>query len=335
VKSAWVWGSAAGLTVAALAASLLIGRYPIAPSAVVAVLAAKVMPLAPNWPPAAEAVVWQLRLPRIGGALLIGGALAASGAAYQGVFRNPMASPDILGVSAGAGFGAGLAILFGFGPAAIQALAFGFGLLAATATAFVSLGRRGDGALTMILAGVFVGALFSALLSILKYLADPTNVLPAITFWMMGSLAYVGPRELSVAIAPILAGFALVWSLRHRLDVLTFGDDEARALGVNAPRVRFAVVAGATLMTAASVAVGGVIGLIGLVAPHAARPFAGPGHARLIPASAAAGGVFLLIVDDVVRVVSNGDLPIGILTSLIGAPMFLYLLSTIARRGWA
>lgn len=332
---AWLLGAAA--LGAIVVASLSIGRYPIGPGTVVAIVAAKAAPGAPWWPPVAEAVVFDVRLPRILAALILGAALAASGAAYQGVFRNPMASPDILGVAAGAGFGAGFGILAAWGPGAVQISAFVFGLIAAAATSFAGARRRDadDGALTMILAGVFVGALFSALLSLLKFLADPANVLPAITFWLMGSLANITTRELTAATAPIAGGFALLWALRWRLDVLTFGDEEARALGVNPVRLRLAIVAGATLMTSAAVAIGGVIGLVGLIAPHMARPFSGPSHRALIPASACIGGVFLLVVDDVARTCASAELPIGVLTSLIGAPVFLYLLSSIARKGWS
>jgi iron complex transport system permease protein len=329
---------AAALLFAAVALSLALGRYPLGPATVLAIVTAKLAPtFTPWWPPVAESIVFDVRLPRIGAALLIGGALSASGAAYQGVFRNPLASPDILGVAAGASLGAGLGILLNWPIVAIQLSAFGFGLAAAGATALAGIwrGGDGDGALTMILAGIFIGALFSALLSLLKFAADPANVLPAITFWLMGSLANITPSELAFAAPPILLGFALVWLLRWRLDVLTFGDEEAQALGVNAPRLRLIVVAGATLMTAACVAIAGIIGLVGLIAPHLARPFCGPSHRRLIPFSACLGGVFLLLVDDLARVFSSAELPIGVLTSLIGAPIFLYLLSSIARKGWS
>lgn len=329
--------SAAALLFGAFVLSLMIGRYPLGATTALAIVATKFAPVAPWWPPVAEAIVFEVRLPRIGSALLIGAALSASGAAYQGVFRNPMASPDILGVAAGASLGAGVGILLDWPVPAIELSAFAIGLAAAGATALAGAWRRdsGDGALTMILAGIFIGALFSSLLSILKLAADPANVLPAITFWLMGSLANITTRELAFAAPPILLGFVLVWSLRWRLDVLTFGDEEALALGVDAPRLRLFVVAGATLMTAAAVSIAGIIGLVGLIAPHLARPFCGPSHRLLIPFSAVLGGVFLLAVDDLARLIASAEMPIGVLTSLIGAPIFLYLLSSVARKGWS
>jgi iron complex transport system permease protein len=321
---------------AVILVSLLIGRYPIAPQTVLAILATKVVPFAAWWPPAEEAVVIQIRLPRILAALMVGAALSASGAAYQGVFRTPMVSPDILGVAAGCGFGAGLAILFGLGPVGIQTSSFTFGLLAVTVTSLIAVwrGKRGDTALTMVLIGIFVGAVFSALLSLLKFLADPANTLPAITFWLMGSLASITTRDLQAAALPIVAGLGLVWALRWRLDVLTFGDEEARALGVDVRRTRFVLVVAATLMTAAAVAISGIIALVGLIVPHIARLMVGPSHKILLPVSTMLGAAFLLLVDDLARSLS-AELPLGVLTSLIGAPGFLYLLSSSNSRGWS
>ncbi|PPQ35180.1 iron complex transport system permease protein [Rhodoblastus acidophilus] len=331
---ATAWAGTATLVIA-FALSLAIGRYPLDAATALAVIAAKLAPIKPWWPPIAESIVFDLRLPRIGAALLVGAALSASGAAYQSVFRNPMASPDILGVAAGASFGAGCGILLNWNVAAIEASAFALGLAAAGGTTLAgALRKGGDSALTMILAGIFIGSLFSSALAILKLAADPANVLPAITFWLMGSLANIDVRELALAAPPILVGFALVWALRWRLDALTLGDDEALALGVNAPRLRLCIVIGATLMTSACVSIAGIIGLVGLVVPHLVRPFCGPSARKLIPLSALTGGVFLLLVDDFSRTISSVELPIGVLTSLIGAPVFLYLLSTIARKGF-
>jgi len=324
------------LLCAAFTISLVIGRYPLDAGTALAVIASKVAPIKPWWPSVAEAIVFDLRLPRVGAALLIGAGLSASGAAYQSVFRNPMASPDILGVAAGASLGAGIGILLDWPVAAIEACAFAIGLAAAGTTALAgALRKGGDSALTMILSGIFIGSLFSSALAILKLTADPANVLPAITFWLMGSLANINGKELAFAAPPILLGFALVWALRWRLDVLTLGDDEAQALGVNAPRLRLFIVTGATLMTSACVSVAGIIGLVGLIVPHLARPFCGPGARLLIPFSALLGGVFLLLVDDLARTLSGTEMPIGVLTSLIGAPIFLYLLSSIARKGFS
>ncbi|MBB4199827.1 ABC-type Fe3+-siderophore transport system permease subunit [Rhodoblastus sphagnicola] len=222
----------AAALLAAFALSLVVGRYPLDAATALAVIVAKIAPIRPWWPPVAEAIVFDLRLPRIGAALLVGAALSASGAAYQSVFRNPLASHDILGVTAGASLGAGLGILLDWPVAAIEAGAFVLALAAAGTTALAgALRKGGDSALTMILSGIFISSLFSSALAILKLAADPANVLPAITFWLMGSLANINLRELALAAPPILLGFALVWVLRWRLDVLTLGDDEALALG--------------------------------------------------------------------------------------------------------
>ena len=328
---------AAALLVAVFALSLSVGRYPLGPGAALAVIAAKFVAIKPWWPPVAEAIIFDIRLPRVGAALLVGAALSASGAAYQGVFRNPMASPDILGVAAGTSLGAGLGILLQWPVAAIELSAFVFGLAAAGATAFAGAFRSkgGDSALIMILAGIFIGALFSSALSILKLTADPANVLPAITFWLMGSLANIDMRELAFAAPPILIGFLLVWALRWRLDVLTFGDEEALALGVDAPRLRLVIVAGGHVddRRRRFHRRGDRPRRPDLAAFRAAllRAY----YRRPIPISAVLGGVFLLLVDDLARMFSSAEMPIGILTSLIGAPIFLYLLLSIARKGWS
>lgn len=336
-RRSWQLLAAVAATLAiASAGSLLIGRYPLDPSTVAAIVSSRIVSLQPWWPPVADVVVFDIRLPRIISALLVGAALSASGAAYQGVFRNPMVSPDILGVAGGAGFGAGLAILLGFGTVAIQLSAFGFGLLAVLIAMVLASWRGTDNntTLTMVLVGVFVGAIFSALLSLLKFLADPTNTLPAITFWLMGSLSSITTRDLAAAATPILLGLVVLWMLRWRLDVLTFGDEEAQTLGIDVKRTRLVVVVAATLMTAAAVAICGIVALIGLIVPHVARILVGPSHRLLLPVSAISGATFLLLVDDLTRSVT-AELPIGVLTSLIGAPWFLYLVTSTLRRGWA
>ena len=254
-------------------ASILIGRYPTPPHAALAVIASKLLPIDPFWRPELEAVILKIRLPRILGAVEIGAALAASGAAYQGMFRNPLVSPDILGVSAGAGFGAALGILLGWPAMTIQAAAFGFGLLAVAAAYLIAswCGKGEDGMLVIVLAGVVTGSIFTSLISLLKFAADPTNVLPAITFWLMGSLASLSARDLSLAALPICAGLLILFLIRWKLNVLSFGEEEARALGVNVHQTRLAVIASATLITAAGVAIAGIIGLVGLVVPYLAR----------------------------------------------------------------
>lgn len=244
-----------------------------------------------------------------------------------------MVSPDILGVAAGAGFGAALAILLGWSAAGVQLCAFLTGLAAVLATTAIGLWRAGGGTLALVLAGIIVGTVFSAAISLVKYLADPHNTLPAITFWLMGSLASVTAAELAMAALPMLAGLAMLTLLRWRLNLLSFGDDEARALGVDVTRTRAVVIVAATLMTAASVAISGVIGLVGLIVPHLARLLVGPNYRVLLPTCTVLGAALLLAVDDCARVLAAGEVPLGILTSLIGAPFFLALLSN-GRKGW-
>lgn len=318
----------------AVAASFLIGRYPVPPHQALAILAAQLFPITPFWPHQAETVVLAIRLPRILAAMAIGAALSGAGAAFQGVFRNPMVSPDVLGVAAGAAFGAALAILLGGNTLTVQGLAFGCGLAAVATSYGIGLWHRHGGILIMILAGLIVGTVFSAGISLIKYLADPDNALPAITFWLMGSLASIQMRDLGLAAPPIALGLTVLIVLRWRLNILSFGDDEARALGVDASRIRVVTVIAATLVTAAAVAVGGVIGLVGLVVPHLARLLVGPNYRTLMPASIVLGAAFLLMVDNLARSLASSEIPLGILTSLIGAPFFLGLLIN-ARKGWA
>jgi len=316
--------------------SLLIGRYPVAPADLLAALAARVLPITPDGPPEIETILMQIRLPRVGAAMLVGAALSVSGAAFQGIFRNPLVSPDILGVAAGAGFGAALALLLGLGTVGTQASAFAGGLAAVGVTYLIAAWRRGRGesVLVLVLGGIIVGTVFHALISLVKLAADPTNTLPAITFWLMGSLASVGGRDLAGAAPPILAGLAGLLAVRWRLNVMAFGDEEARTLGVDVGRTRLFVVACATLMTAAAVAISGVIGLVGLVVPHLARLAVGANFRVLLPTCAVGGALFLLLVDDLARTLVGGEIPLGILTALIGAPVF-FLLLVDTRRGWA
>lgn len=324
------------LLFALIVASFGIGRYPVPPDTALAILAAKILPIAPDWPPEIEAVVLGIRLPRILAALLVGAALTASGASYQGLFRNPMVSPGILGVSAGASLGAALAILLGYGMLGIQVLAFLCGLVAVGTTWLISngLGRRGDPLLVMVLAGIVVGTLFTAFVSLVKFVADPLNTLPTITFWLMGSLASVELPDLLIAGPPILLGLTVLLAMAWTLNVLCFGDEEARAMGLETGRLRLAIIVSATLVTAAAVAIAGIIGLVGLIVPHLARMLVGPDHRVLLPVSTLLGAGFLLAVDGVARSLFEVEVPLGIVTSIIGAPFFLYLMNQ-SRKAWS
>jgi len=281
-----------------------------------------------------ETVVLQIRGPRVIAAVLIGAALAAAGAAYQNLFRNPLVSPDILGVSAGAAVGAILGIFLSLGVVAIQSMAFAGGLAAVGMVYLVARAVRGhDPLLVLVLAGVVLGALLSACVALMKYLADPYNQLPAITYWLLGSLASTDARDMWVAAPLLLAGLLPLWLLRWRINVLSLDDEEARSLGVSAGRIRLVVIVAATLMTSAAVAVSGVIGWIGLVIPHFARLLTGPDFSRLLPVSVLLGAGFLVAVDTLARSIANIEVPLGVLTAFVGTPLFLWQLAT-ARRGW-
>lgn len=316
--------------------SFAVGRISVSPVTALEILASRLVDIQRDWTPQAETIVLVIRLPRICAGLLVGLGLSAAGAAFQGLFRNPLVSPDILGVGAGAGFGAALGILLSAGPMGVQALAFGFGLLAVLATYAVALrfGRTGETALILILSGIIIGALFSAFISAVKFVADPDNTLPAITYWLMGSLSSVDANDVLVAAGPILASFLLLMALRWNLNIMAFGEAEARALGVNTGLVRCAVILAATLMTAATVAIGGVIGLVGLIVPHLARAYVGPNFSALIPGSALLGALFVVLMDNLARSLFSAELPLGVLTEIVGAPFFLFLLSK-AGQVWA
>ena len=335
------WGGL-GLAVLAPAALILlvlvslgIGRYPVALADVFSVLAAKLFGGASVLDPTVATVVWQVRLPRVLGALVVGAGLAAAGATYQGLFRNPLVSPDILGVSAGASLGAVLGIVLALPVAAIQGLAFAGGLAAVGSVYAVGLAvRRHDPVLTLVLAGVAVGALLGAGISLLKVLADPYNQLPAITYWLLGSLASASLGDVAAILPAILIGLVPLVLLRWRMNLMSLGEEEARALGVETRALRPVLIAAATLVTAAAVSVTGVIGWIGLLVPHVARLLVGPDFRRLLPASLILGAGYLLAVDLVARTIAPIEVPLGILTALIGAPFFLWLLAS-GKRGWS
>jgi iron complex transport system permease protein len=329
---------AAGLAVVALLAAIFaafaIGRFPITPGELLDIVAAKLTGGAHGASATAETVLFQIRGPRVVAALMVGAALAAAGAAYQNLFRNPLVSPDILGVSAGAALGAALGIFLSLDLWWIQGLAFAWGLGAVAAVYLVGRAVRGhDPILVLILAGVVIGALLGSVLALLKYLADPYNQLPAITFWLLGSLAATNLSDIATTLAPVLLGFVPLWLLRWRMNLMALGDEEAKALGVNVVRVRLAVIAAATLMTAAVVSISGIVGWIGLLIPHFARLLAGPNFARLLPVAILLGAAFLLLVDTLARTMARIEVPLGVLTAFIGTPFFVWLLAT-ARRSW-
>jgi iron complex transport system permease protein len=318
-----------------IAMSFCIGRYPLAPRTLVgyALRSVGLVHLAPDQIQLIRSVVIDSRLPRIFGAVLVGAALSTSGGAYQAVFRNPLVSPGSLGVLSGAGFGAALAIVLGY-PILIQPFAFAGGLAAVTCG--VGVGRLfGEGSIVMLVfGGLISSALFTALLSILKYGADADNQLPDIVFWLLGSLAQIAPGQLLIMAVPLCLGVLLLSLAGRMLDALAMNDDEARTLGVPVTTLRYSVIMLATVVSALTVSLAGIIGWIGLVIPHVARLMVGPGNARLLPLSACLGAIFLLVSDDLARTLFVEEVPIGILTDLIGVVLFLCVLPR-ARQGWA
>ncbi|HJH72464.1 FecCD family ABC transporter permease [Gordonibacter pamelaeae] len=315
------------LVVVATLASLMLGRFPITPAEAGGMLASQVVPIEPFWTSQQETLFFQVRLPRIVLALLVGCSLAAAGAAFQGTFQNPLVSPDILGASQGAAFGAAVAILLGLGAFGISAFAFAAAIVTVLLVLLVSSRAKGNHMMVVVLAGVMMSSLLQAAVSYTKLIADPTDQLAAITYWLMGSLTGAKPADLAMAAAPMAAGLLALFALRWRINILTMGDDEASTMGVNAQRVRIVVIFAATLVTAASVAVTGMIGWVGLVIPHFARMVIGCDYRKLLPASMLMGASFLLIVDDVARLATTSEIPIGILTAFVGAPFFLYLIT--------
>jgi len=311
-----------------------VGRFPISAADLANILWARLTGAEHGLDPTIETVVFRIRGPRVAAALLIGAALAAAGAAYQNMFRNPLVSPDILGVSAGAAVGAVLGIFLSLNVIMIQSLAFAFGLCAVGLVYVTANAVRGhDPLLVLVLAGVVVGSLLGACVALMKYLADPYNQLPAITFWLLGSLASASPADVWSSLPLMLLGLIPMWLLRWRINLLALDDEEARALGVETGRIRLVVIAAATLMTSAAVAISGVIGWIGLVIPHFARLLVGPDFSRLLPTSILLGAGFLLGVDTLARTVARIEIPLGVLTAFVGTPLFLWQLAT-ARRGW-
>lgn len=330
-RSGAFWLTAFGiLLIAAMLVSLGLGRLSIPLTTVAAIVGHTFLPIPESWTVLDERVVLLVRAPRVLIAALSGAGLATCGAALQGIFRNPLVSPQILGISSGAAFGGALSILLGYAGVALVGSSFVFGIVALV---IVGLIARIDGrteTATVVLAGIIVGALFSALVSLLQFVADPDSSLPAIVGWLMGSFASATWPRLALAAPAILIGVAGLYLLRFRVNVLSLGDDEARSFGVRVERDRWLFFVLATLTTGAVVAVAGVIGWVGLVVPHAARLLVGSDHRVLVPASALLGGAYLVIIDTISRTATAAEIPLSVLTAIIGAPVFAILL----RQSW-
>ncbi|WP_336634648.1 iron ABC transporter permease [Lysinibacillus fusiformis] len=314
--------------------SLGVGRFEVSLEHIIKILASQIIPVDQTWTQMEETVVMNIRLPRILLALLIGGGLSIAGAGFQGMFGNPLVSPDILGVSAGAGFGASLGILLFGQNFSAQLLALLFGLGAIGFTYLIAGAKKNAPIFMFVLAGVVTSALFNALISLTKFMADPEEKLPAITYWLMGSLGTATYKDLSIGGPLIGIGIVILYLLRWRLNILTLPEDEAKSMGIPVARLKWLVILGATLITAASVAVAGIVGWVGLIIPHVARMLVGNNNQLVLPLSVAIGSVYLLIIDNLARSLTATEIPLSILTAIIGAPFFAYLLRR-SGGGWA
>jgi iron complex transport system permease protein len=323
---------ALAVLVAALLLAFTLGRYPAGLGDLFNVIAAKLAGRPSSVSAAAVDVLLHVRGPRVLAAVLFGAALAVAGTAFQGLFRNPLVSPDLLGASSGAALGAVLGIYFSLGVLAIEACAFAGGLVAVGAVYLIGSAMRArDPILVLVLTGVVIGALLGSGVGLVKYVADPYNQLPAITFWLLGSLAATTAADLVPLFGPVAFGILVLVALRWRMNVMSLPDEEARALGLPTGPLRLVIIAAATLVTSASVATAGIIGWVGLVVPHIARTLVGPDFARLLPAAALLGGGFLLAIDTLARTATATEIPLGILTSLVGTPFFIWLLASMSK----
>ncbi len=319
---------------ACIISSLFLGRYPLTPENILGVLWHGITGGGSEPEAVHSTLVWTIRLPRAILGSLVGASLAVSGTALQGLFRNPLVSSGMLGVSSGAGFGAALAIIFFNFMPAIYVSSFLFGIIAVVLAYTIGRIYNTTPAIMLVLGGVIVSSVFAALLSLAKYVADPYEDLPSIVFWLMGSLASASYRAIMVAAVPMALGMGGVFLARWRINVLSMGDREARSLGIDTRKNRFLVIAAATLATAGAVSVAGVIGWVGLVIPHIGRIIAGNDNRVLVPVSMSLGACFLVIIDNLGRIITGGEIPLSILTALVGGPFFVYLLKKTKGGNW-
>lgn len=314
--------------------AMLLGQYSIRVSDFFAIISSKVNGTVDESLKTASYVIFQVRIPRVILAAMVGAGLSISGSALQGTFQNPLVSPDILGVCSGAGFGAALGILFTGGLGLITPiLSLTFGLVSILLVFFLANVKQQSETLSVVLGGIIVSSIFSALIALIKYVADSSETLPAITFWQMGSFANASYHDILVAFLPIVSGIIGLYLLRWKINLLSLGDEDCFTLGVNPDTTRWLVVLFATLTTAGCVTVSGVIGWIGLVIPHICRKLVGVNHSHLLPASCLTGAIFMILVDTVARKLTAAEIPIGILTALIGAPFFAIIYNRDRKEG--
>lgn len=313
--------------------SLCLGRVTIPFATVVKILFSSILPLEPDWSATTYSVVVDVRLPRILAGLMVGAALSISGASFQGVFQNPLVSPHILGVASGAGFGAGLAILLFDNLVLVHLVSFAFGLVSVGMTYALSRVYKTTPILMLVLSGIVVGSLFSALTSFLKYIADPMNKMPAIVFWLLGSLNHVSFKDILITTPIFIVCIATLLMVRWQINLLAMGEEDAKSLGVNTEILKTLIIVSATIATASAVCISGIIGWIGIMIPHIGRLIVGPDHKYLLPISMLIGGAYLVAVDTIARTALATEIPIGILTAIFGAPVFAFLLRKTQKAG--
>lgn len=331
----------AALLIAIFVVSFALGRYPVSPAELVEAIGIKIGVTFYNLfndpnislDNAAFISLFNIRFPRICVVMLVGAALSVAGAAYQGMFKNPLVSPDLLGASAGASFGACLALLFNLPSYMVQILAFIGGMTAVGGAVWLNRMVKSDAILGLVLGGMLVSTLFESGTSLIKFMADGDDKLPEITYWLMGSFADVSNDDLSVVFWPMIGGFVILLLESWKLNVLSFGEEEARSMGINTKRTRLIVIFASTLIVSCSVAVSGIVGWVGLVIPHLARAVVGPNYKQLLPASMVLGASYLLIVDNIARLIMTVEIPIGILTAILGVPFFVFIFRH-NMKGW-
>lgn len=314
--------------------TICIGRYSISPADVYKSIVTFITGTDMGVDERTLGVVMNVRFPRALQGLLVGASLAVSGACFQSLFRNPLVSSGMLGVSSGAGFGAALSILLFNSMFMTSAFAFGFGVLAVILAYLVGKVSGGTPTITLVLGGTIIQSIFSALLSLIKYVADPYSQLPAITFWLMGGMGSTKTTELAFSSIPMMIGIIGMLLFRWRLNVLSMGDREAKTLGLNAGLNKAIVIGLATMATAGAVCVSGVIGWVGLVVPHMCRMVVGSDNKWLIPASISVGACFMVFVDTICRTITGAEIPLGIVTAIVGGPFFIYLLKKTKGSNW-
>jgi len=305
---------------------MCVGKYPVTPAETIRIIFGSITGTTGDWDIITENVVMGLRLPRVLASIVVGGSLAASGAVYQGIFRNPLVSPDFLGVSSGACIGAAIAILMAAGTVFIQLFAFIGGLIAVVLTLSIPKMLRSNSNIMLVLSGIIVGGLMSSIMGFIKYTADPETQLAAITYWEMGSFSYIKLNTLLLILPVIIVPLVVLLRISWWIDVLSLGESEAKSLGANVGRMRILAIVCATLLTAASVSIAGTIRWVGLVLPHFGRMITGPDNQKLIPSAFLLGGIFMLLVDTATRTIAVIEMPISILTGVIGAPFYAWLL---------